>query len=95
MSEGPVPANLPTISEKISEWLGFQLPSVPLLRTGLNLEKALGKLITASGDNLASRIKRSTSGIEARTKAEMRVIEASGKYVGRQIPEKMPSQNEH
>jgi hypothetical protein len=85
MSESEVPANLPTLSEWISGLLGFRLPSIPLVRTGLNLEKALEKVILAGGENAASRIKRNTSWIEARTKADVRVIEASGKYVGRQV----------
>jgi hypothetical protein len=85
MSDSPVPANLPTLSETISEWLGFQLPSIPLVRTGLNLEKALARLILVGGANLASRIQRNTSLREARAKAEAHIIDASGTYLGSRI----------
>jgi Protein of unknown function (DUF2806) len=90
MSENPVPTNLPTMSEKISEWLGFQLPSIPLLQTGINLEKALGRLIAAGGKNWASRIDRGTSLREARAKAEAHIIDAAGKYLGSQIEDRSP-----
>jgi hypothetical protein len=47
---------LPTIGEAISQWLGVRLPTIPLPQTRKNIDKALGKLVLAVGENLEARI---------------------------------------
>lgn len=57
---------LPTISEAISNWLGVQLPSLHAPQTLKNLDKAISKVVLASGENIAERIKDNTSKVKAR-----------------------------
>jgi Protein of unknown function (DUF2806) len=60
---------LPTIREAISAWLGVQLPSLPPLpQTLKNLDKAIGKIVLASGENLEARIRSNTGRTKARGK---------------------------
>jgi Protein of unknown function (DUF2806) len=56
-----------------------------LPQTVKNLDKAVARLVAVGGENLASRIERNTSLREARAKAEVHVIDASGAYLGSHI----------
>lgn len=59
----PVPQNssgLPSFRDWLSGWLGFQVPSVPMPQTLQNLDKAVGKVLLASGENAEARIKANT-----------------------------------
>ncbi|WP_436199995.1 DUF2806 domain-containing protein [Astrobacterium formosum] len=56
----PEDQKLPTISEMISDWLGVQLPSVPLPQTIKNADKAIGKLMLAFGENIEVRVRNNT-----------------------------------
>jgi hypothetical protein len=47
---------LPTIREAISNWLGVQLPLIPMPQTLKNIDKAVAKLVLAGGENLEARI---------------------------------------
>ena len=60
---------IPTLSDKIAEWLGFQLPAIPLPQTVKNLDKAVGKILLAAGENAEARIKANTG----KTKAKGRI----------------------
>jgi hypothetical protein len=62
---------LPTLGQWISEWLGFQLPSIPLPQTLKNTDKALGILILAGIENLEAGIKNNTEKKKARGKIEL------------------------
>jgi hypothetical protein len=57
---------LPTIGQFISNWLGVQLPAVAMPQTLKNIDKAIGKIILAGGENFEARIKGNTA--KARTK---------------------------
>jgi hypothetical protein len=59
---------LPTVVDWLSQWLGVQLPSIPLPQTLKNLDKALGKIVRAGGDNLEARIKGNTAKARAHGK---------------------------
>jgi hypothetical protein len=59
---------LPTLGQAISNWLGIQLPSVTLPQTIRNVDKAIGKLILAVGENFESRIKANTAKAKAKGK---------------------------
>jgi hypothetical protein len=56
---------LPTIGQAISNWLGVQLPSVTLPQTLRNVDKAIAKLVLATGENLEARIKANTGKAKA------------------------------
>jgi hypothetical protein len=56
---------LPTIGEAISNWLGVQLPAVHLPQTIKNIDKAIGKIVLAGGENLEAHIKANTSKTKA------------------------------
>jgi Protein of unknown function (DUF2806) len=58
---------LPTIGQLVSNWLGVQLPAIPLPQTLRNIDKAIGKVILAAGANLEARIKGSTEQVKAKT----------------------------
>jgi hypothetical protein len=60
------PRELPSIGQLISEWLGVQLPSIPMPQTRKNLDKALGKVVLAAGENLETRIRGNTGKTKAR-----------------------------
>lgn len=62
---------LPTLGRKVAEWLGFQLPGIPLPQTLKNLDKAFGTLVTALGENFETRIKASTGKAEVKGKIEV------------------------
>jgi hypothetical protein len=38
---------LPTIGDLVSNWLGVQLPTIPLPQTLRNIDKAIGKIVLA------------------------------------------------
>ncbi|MET4034433.1 hypothetical protein ABIB94_008341 [Bradyrhizobium sp. JR7.2] len=63
----PVPPadGLPTLSDVIANWLGFQLPSIPMPQTVKNFDKAVGKVFLATGENAEARIKASTGKVKA------------------------------
>jgi hypothetical protein len=87
MSDNPAPIELPTLWEKLSAWLGFKVPSIPLPPTAKNLDKALARIIALGESNFASRIERDTSRREAKTKEEVRIIEAAGAHLVKEIKE--------
>jgi Protein of unknown function (DUF2806) len=62
---------LPTIGEAISQWLGVRLPTIPLPQTRKNIDKALGKLVLAVGENLEARIRGSTNKTKAKDKIDV------------------------
>lgn len=62
---------LPTISEFLSQWLGVQLPTLHLPQTLRNLDKALGKVVLAGGENLETRIRANTAKAKAHGKIEV------------------------
>src|SRR5947209_6699526 len=64
----PDEPTLPTLSGWLSEWLGFQLPSIPMPQTIKNLDKAVGKILLAAGENAEARIKANTGKAKARGK---------------------------
>jgi hypothetical protein len=85
----PVPTGnnpLPTLSDWIANWLGFQLPSIPMPQTVRNLDKAVGKILLAAGENAEARIKSNTGKAKATGK-----IEIDGMY--RTDEEKRKSEN--
>jgi len=59
---------LPTLGQAISRWLGFQLPSISirLPQTLKNLDKAFGRIVVASGENIEERIHQSTKKVQAK-----------------------------
>jgi Protein of unknown function (DUF2806) len=59
-------SELPTLGQYLSQWLGFQLPSIPWPHTLRNLDKAVSQIVLASGQNFTARIRRSTKKVEAR-----------------------------
>jgi hypothetical protein len=72
----PVGGNLPpSMSDWIASWLGFQLPSIPMPQTVKNLDKAVGKILLAAGENAEARIKSNTG--KARAKGR---IDVDGMY---------------
>ncbi|MCK1391621.1 DUF2806 domain-containing protein [Bradyrhizobium sp. 1] len=64
-------AGLPTLSEAIANWLGFQLPSIPMPQTVKNVDKAVGQVLLAAGENAAARIKANTGKQKAKGKIEI------------------------
>lgn len=63
--------NLPTFYDLISNWLGVQLPTWPLPQTRKNLDKAIGKILLAAGENVEARIKANTG--EAKTRGKINI----------------------
>lgn len=59
---------LPSLGEIVSQWLGFQLPSISLPQTLKNLDKAVGKLLLASSENAEARIKANTGKVKVKGK---------------------------
>jgi hypothetical protein len=59
---------LPTLGQLISNWLGVRLPTVALPQTLKNIDKAIGKIILAGGQNLEARIKGNTAKSRATNK---------------------------
>jgi hypothetical protein len=73
-SDLPAPqgeGGLPTLSDWIASWLGFQLPSIPMPQTIKNLDKAVGKILLAAGENAEARIKANTGKAKAHGKIEV------------------------
>jgi Protein of unknown function (DUF2806) len=62
---------LPTIGQVISNWLGVQLPAIPMPQTIKNFDKAVGKLLLAAGENVEARIKNNTAKTKARGKIDV------------------------
>jgi hypothetical protein len=54
-------SGLPTLGDKLSEWLGFQLPTFPIPQTIRNIDKAAGRIVGAMGENAEARIKANTN----------------------------------
>jgi hypothetical protein len=68
----PVPAGpLPTLSDWLAGWLGFQLPVIPMPQTVKNIDKAVGKILLAAGENAEARIKANTGRAKAKGKIEV------------------------
>lgn len=63
--------SLPTMGDWIASWLGFQLPSIPMPQTVKNLDKAVGKILLAAGENAEARIKANTGKAKAKGKIEV------------------------
>ena len=61
----------PTLGQLISNWLGVQLPAVALPQTFKNIDKAVGKIILAVGENFVSRIKGNTATTRATNKINL------------------------
>jgi hypothetical protein len=59
---------LPTIGQAISNWLGVRLPAVALPQTLKNIDKAIGRIILAGGENLEARIMGNTATSRATNK---------------------------
>ncbi|WP_166141181.1 DUF2806 domain-containing protein [Methylosinus sp. RM1] len=70
---------LPTLSDKLSTLLGFQIPTIPLPQTARNLDKAVSRLLLAGSDNLTGRFERGTLIRQAKTSADLRLIEEASK----------------
>jgi hypothetical protein len=68
-------SELPTLSEAISNWLGIQLPTIAMPQTLKNLDKAIGKIALAAGENVEARIKANTGKAKAQGK-----IDVTGMY---------------
>jgi hypothetical protein len=81
MSNDLNPVELSTIREKLSAVLGIKIPAIALPQTVRNLDKALARLIDATSENFASRIERGTSLREAKTKADLSIIDAARPYL--------------
>ena len=62
---------LPTIGELVSNWLGVQLPAIPMKQTLKNFDKALSKIVLAAGENFEARIKRNTGKAKAQGKIDV------------------------
>jgi hypothetical protein len=64
----PSPLNestVPTFSNWLAHLLGFQLPAIPLPQTAKNLDKAVGSIFLAAGDNVIARIKANSERVIA------------------------------
>lgn len=70
----PGPPSKPNLKVWLERFLPFELPSIPLATTALNLDRALARLVGAGGRNLEARIERSTARIAARSSAEVGFI---------------------
>jgi hypothetical protein len=64
----PNEESLPTIGQAISNWLGIQLPAIPMPQTLKNFDKAVGKILLAVGENVETRIKSNTAKAEIKGK---------------------------
>jgi hypothetical protein len=68
-----------------AKWLGdklglpFALPTIALPQTIKNADKALGRLVAATLDNVSGRIERNTAIREGRKVAELKVIKTAGR----------------
>jgi hypothetical protein len=56
---------LPTIWQALSEWLGVQLPTAHMPQTLKNADKALARVLLATGENVEARMKRNTAKVKA------------------------------
>lgn len=73
-SGGIVPAQKPTLSQYLSEFLPFQLPEIPLVQTAKNLDKAIGKIVLAGGDKFAKWLERGTRLSDAKADATVELM---------------------
>jgi hypothetical protein len=62
---------LPTIGQAISNWLGVQLPAVPMPQTLKNFDKAVSKILLAAGENIETRIKGNTEKAKIKGKLDV------------------------
>lgn len=63
---------LPTIHEWLSEWAGVQLPGLPSMpQTLKNLDKAIGSVVLALGDNVKARVAANTGKVDAGGKIDV------------------------
>jgi hypothetical protein len=85
MPDELVPASLPTLTEWLSSALGIRLPAIPFAQTAKNLDKAIARIIEAGGANVSSRIDHNTKLRDARTLAEIGIVNTSGVYYAGQI----------
>lgn len=85
MSDDSLPATLPTFGSWLSKLLGFQIPTIPLPQTAKNLDHALGRLLIAGSENIASRLDRGTLLRKSRAEAEAAVVKAAGHYAGERV----------
>lgn len=69
----------PDLKGWIEQILPFELPSIPLVRTAVNVDKAISRLIAAGGRNLEARIDSDTARVGARSSAENQFIDAGAK----------------
>ena len=76
-----VPPDLPTLSERLSLWLGFQVHLPALPQTLRNLDKAFGSVVGALGENATARVNRNTTGVNARARNDAAIISASKKLL--------------
>ena len=63
--------NLPTIWDSIWNWFGVQAPAIPLPQTLRNLDKAVGKIVLATGENVEAKIKSNTGKSKAQGKIDV------------------------
>ena len=76
-----VPPDLPTLSERLSLWLGFQVHLPALPQTLRNLDKAVGSVVGAVGENATARVNRNTTAVKARARNDAAIISASKKLL--------------
>lgn len=62
---------LPTIGEALAQWLGFQLPTIPMPQAAKNFDKAVGTILLAAGENAVARIKANTGKVKAKGKIDV------------------------
>jgi hypothetical protein len=63
--------DLPTIWDSIWNWFGVRAPIIPMPQTLKNLDKAIGKVVLASGENIEARIKANTGKSKAQGKIDV------------------------
>lgn len=81
--------NLPTIWDAFWNWLGVQAPVIPLPQTLKNLDKAIGTVVLAGGENITTRIKSNTQITKAKGK-----IDLSGMYLTEEERRKLENKAE-
>lgn len=77
---------LPSLSEWLGNLLGFQIPSLPLPQTLKNLDKAFARLVLAGGENIASRWEGDTAHRDARSRADVQVMDSTARYSAEKLP---------
>jgi hypothetical protein len=73
----------PDLGDWLEDVLGlpFRLPRIPFAQTAKNLDRAVATLVAEGGENLASRVRAATARIEARSEAEITLIEYGAKQI--------------